>query len=81
VLDDLADYNSALLKRKYRNHQLKGRWSKYEELHDQEDDTCPDQDQPATDLLLLAHPGLKVQNLGPYEDPQPLILLVGANPA
>ena len=32
-LDDLADYNSALLKRKYRNHQLKGRWSKYEELH------------------------------------------------
>ena len=24
VLDDLADYNSALLKRKYRNHQLKG---------------------------------------------------------
>lgn len=25
VLDDLADYNSALLKRKYRNHQLKGR--------------------------------------------------------
>ena len=33
VLDDLADYNSALLKRKYRNLQLKGRWSKYEELH------------------------------------------------
>ena len=33
VLDDLADYNSALLKRKYRNHQLKERWSKYEELH------------------------------------------------
>ena len=33
VLDDLADYNSALLKHKYRNHRLKGRWSKYEELH------------------------------------------------
>ena len=33
VLDDLADYNSALLKRKYRNHRLKGHWSKYEELH------------------------------------------------
>jgi len=33
VLHDLADYNSALLKRKYRNHWRKGRWSKYEELH------------------------------------------------
>ena len=33
VLDDLANYNSALLKRKYRKHQLKGRWSEYEELH------------------------------------------------
>ena len=33
VLHDLADYNSALLKRKYRNHWWKGRWSKYEELH------------------------------------------------
>lgn len=33
VLDDSADYNSALLKRKYRNQQLKGRWSQYEELH------------------------------------------------
>ena len=33
VLDDLAGYNSAPLKRKYRNHRLKGRWSKYEELH------------------------------------------------
>ena len=33
VLDDLANFNSALLKRKYRKHQLKGRWSVYEELH------------------------------------------------
>ncbi len=33
VLDDLADYNASLLKRKYRNHRLKGHWSKYEELH------------------------------------------------
>ena len=33
VLDDLANYNSALLKRKYRKHQSKGRWSEYEELH------------------------------------------------
>ncbi|WP_046322698.1 type II toxin-antitoxin system RelE/ParE family toxin [Bifidobacterium polysaccharolyticum] len=33
VLDDLANYNSALLKRKYRKHQLKGRWSEYEEPH------------------------------------------------
>ena len=33
VLDDLTNYNSALLKRKYRKHQLKGRWSEYEELH------------------------------------------------
>ena len=33
VLDDLANYNSALLKRKYRKYQLKGRWSEYEELH------------------------------------------------
>ena len=33
VLDDLTNYNSALPKRKYRKHQLKGRWSEYEELH------------------------------------------------
>ena len=33
MLDDLANYNSALLKRKYRKHQLKRRWSEYEELH------------------------------------------------
>lgn len=33
VLDDLTNYNSALLKRKYRKQQLKGRWSEYEELH------------------------------------------------
>ncbi len=33
VLDDLTNYNSALLKRKYRKHQSKGRWSEYEELH------------------------------------------------
>lgn len=32
-LDDLAGCNSALPKRKYRNQRLKGRWSKYEELH------------------------------------------------
>ncbi|PXY83192.1 type II toxin-antitoxin system YafQ family toxin [Bifidobacterium asteroides] len=33
VLDDLTNYNSALLKRKYRKHRSKGRWSEYEELH------------------------------------------------